>query len=215
MFMSTKFKILAVLVSLSLTLCFMSNTYSRYVANTTGNVEVQFAKWQILVNENDITTSSSSSIELTPVVEQNQYVADNKVAPSSKGYFDIDIDPTNVEVSFNYSISLTIENTNIPDLMITKYSIVDSSYDEDKDELQINNIKDNTITGSLTYDNKTENFKFEPFTIRIYFEWYEGTDEIMNDLSDSEVGNDASNHSLKLNANIKFEQKLGVATPAA
>lgn len=215
MFMSTKFKILAVLVSLSLTLCFMSNTYSRYVANTTGNVEVQFAKWQILVNENDITTSSSSSIELTPVVEQNQYVADNKVAPSSKGYFDIDIDPTNVEVSFDYSISLTIENTNIPDLMITKYSIVDSSYDEDKDELQINNIKDNTITGSLTYDNKTENFKFEPFTIRIYFEWYEGTDEIMNDLADSEVGNDASNHSLKLNANIKFEQKLGVATPAA
>lgn len=213
--MSTKFKILAVLVSLSLTLCFMSNTYSRYVANTTGNVEVQFAKWQILVNENDITTSSSSSIELTPVVEQNQYVADNKVAPSSKGYFDIDIDPTNVEVSFDYSISLTIENTNIPDLMITKYSIVDSSYDEDKDELQINNIKDNTITGSLTYDNKTENFKFEPFTIRIYFEWYEGTDEVMNDLADSEVGNDASNHSLKLNANIKFEQKLGVATPAA
>lgn len=215
MFMSTKFKILAVLVSLSLTLCFMSNTYSRYVANTTGNVEVQFAKWQILVNENDITTSSSSSIELTPVVEQNQYVADNKVAPSSKGYFDIDIDPTNVEVSFDYSISLTIENTNIPDLMITKYSIVDSSYDEDKDELQINNIKDNTITGSLTYDNKTENFKFEPFTIRIYFEWYEGTDEVMDDLADSEVGNDASNHSLKLNANIKFEQKLGVATPTA
>lgn len=213
--MSTKFKILVVLVSLSLTLCFMSNTYSRYVANTTGNVEVQFAKWQILVNENDITTSSSSSIKLTPVVEQNQYVADNKVAPSSKGYFDIDIDPTNVEVSFDYSISLTIENTNIPDLMITKYSIVDSSYDEDKDELQINNIKDNTITGSLTYDNKTENFKFEPFTIRIYFEWYEGTDEVMDDLSDSEVGNDASNHSLKLNANIKFEQKLGVATPAA
>lgn len=213
--MSTKFKILAVLVSLSLTLCFMSNTYSRYVANTTGNVEVQFAKWQILVNENDITTSSSSSIKLTPVVEQNQYVADNKVAPSSKGYFDIDIDPTNVEVSFDYSISLTIENTNIPDLMITKYSIVDSSYDEDKDELQINNIKDNTITGSLTYDNKTENFKFEPFTIRIYFEWYEGTDEVMNDLADSEVGNDASNHSLRLNANIKFEQKLGVATPAA
>ena len=213
--MSTKFKILAVLVSLSLTLCFMSNTYSRYVANTTGNVEVQFAKWQILVNENDITTSSSSSIELTPVVEQNQYVADNKVAPSSKGYFDIDIDPTNVEVSFDYSISLTIENTNIPDLMITKYSIVDSSYDEDKDELQVNNINNKTITGSLTYDNKTENFKFEPFTIRIYFEWYEGTDEVMNDSADTEVGNDATNHSLKLNASIKFEQKLGIATPTA
>ena len=213
--MTTKFKVLAVLVSLSLTLCFMSNTYSRYVANTTGNVEVRFARWQILVNENDITTNSTSSIELTPVVEQNQYVADDKVAPSSKGYFDIDIDPTNVEVSFDYSISLTIENTNIPDLMITKYSIIDSSYDEEKDGLQRNNIEENTIKGSLTYDNSKENFNFEPFTIRIYFEWYEGADEVMNDTADTEVGNDAINHSLRLNASIKFEQKLGVATPAA
>ena len=213
--MTTKFKVLAVLVSLSLTLCFMSNTYSRYVANTTGNVEVQFARWQILVNENDITTNSTSSIQLTPVVVKNQYVADNKVAPSSKGYFDIDIDPTNVEVSFDYSISLTIENTNIPDLMITKYSIIDSSYDEEKDGLQRNNIENNTIKGSLTYNNNKENFKFEPFTIRIYFEWYEGADEVMNDTSDTEVGNDAINHSLRLNASIKFEQKLGVATPAA
>ena len=213
--MSTKVRVLAVMVSLSLTLCLMSNTYSRYVANTTGNVEVKFAKWQILVNENDITTSASSSIELTPVVEKNQYVADNKVAPSSKGYFDIDIDPTNVELSFDYSISLNIDNTNIPDLMITKYSIVDSSYDEEKDELKVNSIENNKITGTLTFDNNTNNFKFEPFTIRIYFEWYEGVDEVMDDQADTEVGYDAENHSLQLTANIKFEQKLNVATPSA
>ncbi len=205
--MSKKLKILALFISLSLTLCVMSNTYSRYVADTTGNLEVSFAKWQILVNETDITNNSSSSITLMPVVEQNQYVAKNKIAPSSKGYFDIDIDPSNVELSFNYAISLNIENTNIPDLVITKYSIIDSSYVEG-DVLEVSNIENNLIEGSVNYDNTIENYKFEPFTIRIYFEWYEGTDESMNDTADTNIGIDAESNPLKINANISFEQKL-------
>ena len=59
--MSRKLRILLVFISLSLTLSLMSNTYSRYVADTTSNVEMQFASWQILVNENDITSSTTSS----------------------------------------------------------------------------------------------------------------------------------------------------------
>ena len=46
----------------------MSNTYSRYVANTTGNLDMLFANWQILVNENDILDETSSSIQITPVI---------------------------------------------------------------------------------------------------------------------------------------------------
>ena len=91
--MKKKFKILLALMSLSLTLGLMSNTYSRYVAGTSGNIEVKFTKWQILVNSNDITNENTTSIELTPVIEENTNVAKNTIAPSSKGYFDIDIDP--------------------------------------------------------------------------------------------------------------------------
>ena len=110
--MRKKFMILLILVSTSLTLGLMSNTYSRYVADTDSNVILQLAKWQILVNENDITNNTTSSINLTPVIEENENVTNNTIAPSSKGYFDIDIDPTNVDVSFNYSISLNVLNEN-------------------------------------------------------------------------------------------------------
>ena len=207
--MGKRFKILLVFMSLSLTLSLMSNTYSRYVAGTSSGVQIEFAKWQILVNETDITNNTSSSIVLKPVVEENEFIKQNTIAPSSKGYFDIDIDPTNVDVSFDYEIKLQVLNENIPDLMITKYSILDSKYNEG-DALEINNIENSTITGSLNFDNKTENVKFEPFTIRIYFEWFEGESEQMNDEADSKVGNEAvtSDTNLDIKAEINFAQKI-------
>lgn len=207
--MAKKFKILIVFMSLSLSLCFMSNTYSRYVANTTGNLEVVFAKWQILLNETDITNSSESTITLVPVVEENKYVASDTIAPSSKGYFDIDIDPSNVDVSFNYSINLEYENENIPDLMITKYAIIDDNY-KDGDEVNAVSLTNNKIENTLNFDNTVENFEFKPFTVRVYFEWYEGTDEQMDDEQDSEIGTSAvtDDTSFQINAKIAFEQKI-------
>lgn len=204
--MGKKFKVLLVIMALSFTLCLMSNTYSRYVAGTTGNVEASFAKWQILVNSNDITSNASSNIVLTPTIDANTNVKANTIAPSSTGYFDIEIDPSNVDVSFNYAINLSIENKNMPDLVITKYSIIDSSYKEG-DELQKHNITENSIQGSLLYNNSINNYKFEPFTIRIHFEWYEGTNEKMNDEQDTIAGT-SENNTFKINATISFNQKI-------
>ena len=159
--MAMKFKILLVISSLALTLSLMSNTYSRYVAGATSNVEMQFASWQILVNENDITSATTSSIELIPNIEANEHIANNTIAPSSKGYFDINIDPTNVNVSFGYEVALEVLNKNMPDLVITKYALIDSNYVEG-DELEINTISNSTIEGTLNYDNTTE---YEPLGV--------------------------------------------------
>ena len=207
--MGKKFKILLLLISSSFTLGLMSNTYSRYVANTTGDVELAFAKWQILLNNEDITNGTTSTLDITPVIEENQNTENNTIAPSSKGYFDVNIDPSNVGVSFNYKIDLKVLNEDMPDLMITKYAILDKDY-IDGDEITTTNIENNIINGTLDFDKETENYKFEPFTIRVYFEWYEGLDEQMNDEQDSKIGNDASINDTKLQiqATINFEQKI-------
>ena len=205
--MTRKIRIILLIFSLSITLSFMSNTYSRYVADTTGNLEILFAKWQILVNDSDITNQTSSTIELNPIVEENDNIAYNTIAPSSKGYFDIDINPENVGVSFEYEITLDVLNKNMPDLMITKYSILDKDYQEGE-QIDISSIEGNSITGTLNYDNKTENFKFEPFTIRIYFEWYEGTNEKMDDEADTAIGTNDEDTKLDIEASIQFRQKL-------
>ena len=218
--MNFRIKILSVFIPLCLLLCFMSNTYSRYVADTTGNLKMSFAQWQILVNNDDITNSSSSSINLKPVIDKNKYVEDNKIAPSSTGYFDISIDPSNVDVAFNYSIALDVVNENIPDLIITKYAILDKDYNED-DTINYENINNNLIQGSLDFDNvatssdeiatNTDEIKehsFEPFIVRICFEWYEGENEKMDDEDDTLVVNNDEASDLEINAVVKFEQKL-------
>ncbi len=205
--MTKKIKVLLLIFSLSLTLSYMSNTYSRYVADATGNVELLFAKWQILVNDSDITNQTSSTIEITPVVEENPHVAAGTIAPSSKGYFDIVINPENVGVSFEYDITLDVVNENMPDLMITKYSILDNDYIEGN-ELEILTMNSNVITGYMNYDNTTENFKYETFTIRVYFEWFEGEGESMDDAADTLVGTDEINNTLDIEAKITFKQKL-------
>lgn len=194
MTISKKIKIILLLLSLSLTMAFMSDTYSRYVADTTGDVEVQFAKWQILVNEEDITSGEKKSIDLQPVVIENEHVAADTFAPSSEGYFDIAVDPSNINVSFGYTISLEVLNKDMPDLMITQYSLLDEvGVEGEKNNIDstsnVNGVIENAITKQVLY-NKDEPFK--PFTIRIYFEWFEGEGEQQDDDADTLIGVNAS-----------------------
>ncbi len=208
--MFRKAKILVVLITFSICLSLMSSTYSRYVVDATGNIEALFARWQILINTIDITENATSTITIEPVIEENNYIASNVVAPSSKGYFDIDVDPSNVEVSFKYTIDLEIENENIPDLIITKYAFLPDNYVEG-DYLDIITLEDGCISDNLLYDKNNEEFEFKPFTIRVFFEWYEGENEQMNDEQDTTIGLQAAqkNTPLKIKANIKFEQIFG------
>lgn len=212
--MSKKIKIILILLTLSVTLSFMSDTYSRYVVNTNSNVEMTFANWQILVNETDITNGTTTSLAITPVIEESDHIKSNTIAPSSKGYFDILINPSNVEVSFNYQANFKVLNENLTDIQILKYAILDENYVEGETTVESQDIVDNTITGSLTYDNITENFTYKPFTIRVYFEWYEGENETMDDNQDTEIGLDAATNSTKLQiqTTLKFEQEIKTTT---
>ena len=207
--MNKRIKIILILLTISVTLSFMSDTYSRYVVDTSENIEMSFAKWQILVNEKDITNGTTSDIEITPVIEESNNVKNNTIAPSSKGYFDILINPSNVEMSFDYTVNIKLLNENMPDILISKYAILDDTYQEGQTITTVN-LENNEITGTLIYDNKTENFSFKPFTVRIYFEWYDGENETMNDEADTEIAKDAllNNTKLQIAATVKFEQNV-------
>lgn len=203
--MFKKLKLLIVFASLSVTLGFMSNTYSRYVADTTGDIQIGFAKWQIVVNDNDISSNNTSSINITPVMDINENIDTNTIAPSSSGYFDIIIDPTNIDVSFKYSISIDLSNENMPDLIISKYAYLSNNY-VDGDDITYNVLENNIIENEFKYgiDN------YEPFTIRVFFEWFEGENEKMDDEKDTNIGIDAAtnNSNLQIQASIKFEQLI-------
>ena len=196
-----KLKLLIVCFMLIILVSLMSNTFSKYVSSADGDLNVSFAKWQILVNNLDISEAANSEILFVPVIDSNNEVEENSVAPSSSGYFDIAIDPSNVALSFNYNITFSIENDDIPDLMISEYAILPVD-DSPIEKISLDN---NIIEKDMIYDPENP---FKPFTIRLFFKWYEGENELMDDLADTEIGtvaaiNDAK---LKMKANISFKQ---------
>ena len=205
--MNRKARFLMMLISLSILLCFMSNTYSRYVAGTTGDINATFSRWQILVNNHDITTNVSSTIPIDPIIEENAHIMNNTLAPTSKGYFDIEIDPTNVDVSFKYIIDLDLDNALVPDLLLTRYAIVPQGYDGTT-PLNFVNLTGSSISNTLLFNNSINAFRFQAFTIRVFFEWYQGDDKIMTDEEESAIGLLASEISWKVEANISFEQVI-------
>ena len=196
-----KLKLLIVCFMLIILVSLMSNTFSKYVSSADGDLNVSFAKWQILVNNLDISDAANSEILFVPVIDSNNEVEKNSVAPSSSGYFDIAIDPSNVALSFNYNITFSIENDDIPDLMISEYAILPVD-DSPIEKISLDN---NIIEKDMIYDPENP---FKPFTIRLFFKWYEGENELMDDLADTEIGTVAAinDTKLKMKANISFKQ---------
>ena len=181
--MRNKIKILIVFITLAFTLSIMSNTYSRYVADASGDVTLNFAKWQILLNDEDITKGEAKTLNITPTILENEHVASNKLAPSSVGYYDIEIDTANVETSFD--LHITLENEDMPDLKISKYMINDTEMD----------IIDNEINETFDYKDN-----LGTISIRIYFEWYDMEDDDLEFLNEHE--------SISITTNLVFEQKM-------
>lgn len=190
--MKKRIKILIAFVALAFSLSIISTTYSRYVADANGDVALTFAKWQILVNDEDITSGNVESIDITPTIVENENVASGKLAPSSLGYYDIEIDVSNVETSFDMHI--TLDNEDMADLRITSYSI------DDGEEIEI---EDGQIDESFDYDED-----LETINIRIYFEWYDVDD------GDSEMDNEddtefvSNNEEITITTNLSFEQRI-------
>ncbi len=196
----TKLKTLIVFVIFAFALSIVSNTYSRYVAAAEENIDLALANWQILLNDEDITNSSESIGLINPVILENENVANNKLAPSSVGYFDINIDASSVELSFNYNLKIN-NNEILDDLLITKYKIIEEG--TDPEEVEFINVVDNEINGTINYSDVSV---IKPFKIRVFFEWFDGDNESSNDESDTEIIK--NNDSLKIDATIKFTQKI-------
>ncbi len=204
--MKKKMRLLLLFVSLTLTLSMVSNTYSKYVTGSTGDLEMSLSKWQILVNRDDIVNNSSSDINFTPIITPNENILENTLAPTSTGYFDIEIDPSNVDLSFRYAITLNSVSTEIPDLIINKYEILD--YDTPvSNPLNIIEINGSTIENTLIYNSADPVFKHNPFIIRIYFEWFDGATESSDDEADTIIGT-TQDMSVTIDANVSFEQIL-------
>lgn len=188
-----KFLILIVLIVIVLFGFTFGTTYGLFESNKVEVFESNIAKWNINVNNINVTKSTSFVIDKI-VLENNTSVKEGKMAPGTSGYFDILIDGSNTDVSFRYDIKFDFSKLDITNLKI-----------DNIEEINFNKLiktdKD-TYTNVITLDEIRNN---KNNLVRVYVKWQNV--ETSNE-EDSIVGLD-SNYSLSIPVSITFTQYLG------
>ncbi len=154
---------------------FANYTFSRYTTKTSFSPSIGVAKFNVKINGVKVDETTSFKIGLSET--QNTY--ENKLVPDSNGYFIINIDPTDTEVSLQYELhfNLNEENANIK---LTKYSV-------DNGATFKTDIENNTIKGDLILKENSKGFTAED-TIQmvVYWDWNDLEDRynpVINDTS--------------------------------
>ena len=146
-----KIKLLIAFVALFICIFQIKETYAKYIESKNGDAEFTVAGWKIKINNSDITDGASLSSLINPVYESNTNIKDGVIAPGSQGYFDLSIDATNTEVSFNYEITIEpSEESDVTDLSIYAYKI---------DDGEVTNVNNNINTITNRINNIDQNKK--------------------------------------------------------
>ena len=187
-------KIIFLIFCVSILLCIltMQETYAKYSTSNNATSNMSIARWRILVNNFDVRNDLSAETVIQPVFSGNNNISDGYIAPTANGYFDIIIDATETDVTFDYQISLNQNASNqVVDLVITGYSL---------DNGEVINCNNSNITGTI---NKTDANKTKQ--VRVFVTWNDGEGSTMNNEADTNTTGD--NATAKMDVNLHFIQK--------
>lgn len=115
--MNKKIRILILIVIIILLVLIVTSTYSKYSNFSAGTIKEIVGIWRVKINGKDITfdehgnTPTFSIENFTWDWENVPNVEPPKVAPGMSGFFFLEIDPTDSQVSMEYTI--TIDDTDI------------------------------------------------------------------------------------------------------
>lgn len=191
-----KIFILLTIIMLCFTIYKIVSTYALFETQLQKNVKADVGKWNIKVNAEDITNTTTHSFTMnTFKISQSPYTKENKIAPGMDGTFEIDIEPQDTQVSIRYDIA--IDSTEL-----TNQSIKLNSVMEKNNNNEIIKTAENTYTGVIPLEKINKDYLE---AIEISFSW-ENVEE--NNEEDTKIGTVyASNLSIPIT--VTFSQYLG------
>lgn len=185
--------ILLVVLSIILCLFFVQESLAKYITAADETANISIARWKILVNDEDIRDENTVNTVINPVFLGNDNIAENIIAPTSEGYFDLIIDAREADVSFKYKISMSVnQNSSVKDLVASKY-VVNGG---EPITMDINN---QTIENTVLYGNNNSTIN-----IRVYIVWNDGDGSLMDNSADTLAT--TSGNSAMMNVSLNFTQ---------
>lgn len=154
----------------------IQDTYAKYSSDANASTNISIAKWNILVNNNDIKNKKDFSNSVVAVFTGNKNINDGVIAPTAEGYFDIVVNASNVDVSYNMNMNINVSNdSDVKDLIITGYSV-------NNGPITNLNTSSYTVTSNISY---LENIKI--YTYRFYVKWDDSENNTMSNEDDTNI----------------------------
>lgn len=177
-----KKKILIILLLLLIILIgLLGSTYSKYITQVEGKGVIEVAKWAFLVNGQ---TATMTNINLAQTYNSSTLMQ-NRIAPGTRGSFDIIVDARGSEVGIDYDVKF-LNETNKPTNLNFNYNGTIVSSIRDLQEL---------LKGNIPADS-TE--KVKTFTIQWFWNYETGTAEeekSKSDIQDTKDGKSLDEYS--------------------
>ena len=197
-----KFLLLLIGICICFLLFFIVEIYAKYLTSTEGNTSLSIANWNILVNNLSIKNNTDISSSIVPVFPGTEHIASNIIAPTVEGYFDLNLDVSNVDVSFKYDINVSAdENSSVKDLVATGYSI------DDGEKITFENYNQPISETIQLYSN------IETRKIRVYIMWNDDENSQTMSNSDDTLSTTSENPPL-LHVDISFTQVIDTPNPS-
>ncbi len=168
-------------------------TYGLFESNKDFNANMNVAKFNLFVNNNNIVDTKSFNINNITVLN-NENVLDGKIAPGVRGYFELILDPKDSDVSIYYEVSLDLKD-------VLNDGIILDGVESDSGSLI--NVDKNTYAGVFTLDEIKHNVQKN---IKIYFSWV-NNDEVLDDIKY------ADGLKCDIKTNVKASQYFGENIP--
>ena len=174
----------------------ISQTYSVFYSRLQGSSEIQIGKWDILVNNEQVTTGYTTNFIMNDLnFSSSANVLEGKIAPGMYGTGEVSIKPKDVDVSFRYDVFIDS-------------SVIENEYIEISALEVINKNKDliltaeNTYTGTILLSEMDENYED---VLGFSVTWINDED---NNPSDTEIGRNTITE-IMIPIEIVFSQYLG------
>lgn len=158
-----------------ITIILVVQTYAKYLSSASGETTVSIAKWNIKVNNLSITENTDISGTISPIFPGNENIASGIIAPTAEGYFDLLFNFEDVDVSFNYTINSSIDDSSlVKDFVIVGYSI------DNGERIDISKDNNNSISEDILLGSNISSRN-----IRIFVKWIDDDSSTMDNQADT------------------------------
>lgn len=189
-----KFLLLLIGICICFLLFFIVQIYAKYLTSAEGSTKLTIARWNIKVNSLSIKNNTDISNSIVPVFPGTDHIAKDIIAPTVEGYFDLNFDFSDADVSFKYEITSSAdENSSVKDLVATGYSI------DDGEKINFENYND-PITENIQLSSNIQTRK-----VRIYIIWNDDEASQTMTNTDDTISTTAENPAL-FHVNVAFTQ---------